>query len=185
VVGVFMSKNKITTVYIFLTIVTFAAYWRVNYCGFIFLDDPTYITQNTYVMNGLTWKTVLWAFTVIYNDLWHPLTIISHMLAIQCFGLDPRGHHLLNLFLHIANALLLFYVLNRMTNAAWKSAFAAALFALHPLHVESVAWVSERKDVLSAFFWMLTMIAYVFYVERPKLINYNWPRFSDHALKWI
>ena len=117
-------------------------------------------------------EAIRWAFTTGHAGNWHPLTWISHMLDIQLFGLNPQGHHLMNLFFHIANTLLLFFVLHRMTKALWQSAFVAALFALHPLHVESVAWVAERKDVLSTFFWMLTMGAYCYYVERPGLRRY-------------
>ena len=101
----------------------------------------------------------------LYASNWHPLTWMSHMVDVQLFGLNPRRHHLTNLLFHIANTLLLFFVFHRITKAPWKSAFVAALFAIHPLHVESVAWVSERKDVLSAFFWMLTMVAYINYVD--------------------
>ena len=110
-----------------------------------------------------------WAFTTGHAANWHPLTWISHMVDVQLFGLHPGWHHLVNLLFHLANTLLLFLVLHRMTNALWQSAFVAALFALHPLHVESVAWVAERKDVLSTFFWMLTMGVYVSYVARPGL----------------
>ena len=115
---------------------------------------------------------IRWAFTTLYAEFWHPLTWLSHMLDVQLFGLEPRGHHLTNLLFHLANTLLLFLVFHRMTKALWQSAFVAALFALHPLHVESVAWVAERKDVLSAFFWILTIGAYVHYVERPGLQRY-------------
>ena len=109
--------------------------------------------------------SIRWAFTTGYSANWHPVTWMSHMLDVQLFGLKPRWHHLTNLLFHIANTLLLFFIFHRMTKAPWKSAFVAALFALHPLHVESVAWVAERKDVLSTFFWMLAMGAYIHYVE--------------------
>ena len=115
--------------------------------------------------NGITTEAIRWAFTTGYAANWHPVTWMSHMLDVQLFGLKPRWHHLTNLLFHIANTLLLFFIFHRMTKAPWKSAFVAALFALHPLHVESVAWVSERKDVLSTFFWMLAMGAYIHYVE--------------------
>ncbi len=169
----FMSKNKqILMIYILLTIATLAVFWQVNNGEFIFFDDPDYVTENNHVQNGITLEGIRWAFTTGHAANWHPLTWISHMLDVQLFGLQPRGHHLTNLFFHIANTLLLFFVLLRMTKARWQSAFVAALFALHPLHVESVAWVAERKDVLSAFFWMLTMGAYCYYVERPGLQRY-------------
>ena len=125
-----------------------------------------------HIRHGITIESIRWAFTTYYASNWHPLTWMSHMLDVQLFGLNPRWHHLINLFFHIANTLLLFYLFNRMTKAPWKSAFVAALFALHPLHVESVAWVAERKDVLSTFFWMLTMVAYIHYIEHRRLKNY-------------
>ncbi len=147
-------------------------FWEPNRCDFINYDDPAYLTENTQIQNGVTLEAVRWAFTTGYAANWHPLTWLSHMVDIQLLGLKPHGHHFTSLLFHIANTLLLFFVLNRMTKAPWKCAFVAALFALHPLHVESVAWVAERKDVLSTFFWMLTMAGYVRYVEDPRLKNY-------------
>ena len=157
---------------LFLIITTLAVFWQVKDHEFINYDDTEYITENLHVQGGVTLKGVTWAFTTFHAANWHPLTWLSHMLDVQLFGVKPGWHHLMNLLFHIANTLLLFLVLHRMTKALWQSAFVAALFALHPLHVESVAWVSERKDVLSAFFWMLTMGAYVYYVERPGLQRY-------------
>jgi tetratricopeptide (TPR) repeat protein len=151
---------------------TFAVFEPVRNHTFLNIDDNLYITDNTPVKSGLTFKGVIWAFTTMHAANWHPLTWLSHMLDCQLYGLNPSGHHLTNLFFHIASALLLFLVLERMTGSLWRSSFVAALFALHPLHVESVAWVAERKDVLSTFFWMLTMWAHVRYVERPKLKRY-------------
>lgn len=168
-----MPKNKqILLIYLFLALATFMSFWQLNLCDFINFDDPDYVTNNPYVKNGLTWEGIRWAVTSGHAANWHPLTWLSHMLDVQLFGLNPYGHHLVNLLFHIANTLLLFFVLHRMTKALWRSAIVAALFALHPLHVESVAWVSERKDVLSAFFWMLTMGAYSYYVERPGIRRY-------------
>src|SRR5208283_3313237 len=168
-----MSKNKqLLLIYLFLTVVTLVAFWQVNHCDFINFDDPDYITKNSHVLNGITLEGILWAFTTGHAANWHPLTWISHMLDVQFFGLNPQWHHFMNLLFHIANTLLLFVVLHRMTKALWQSVFVAALFALHPLHVESVAWVAERKDVLSTFFWMLTMGAYCYYVERPGFRRY-------------
>ncbi|HVO67135.1 MAG TPA: tetratricopeptide repeat protein [Syntrophales bacterium] len=167
-----MSKNKTLTIYIFLTLATLAAFWQVNYCDFINYDDPKYVTKNIHIQDGVTMDGIWWAFTTGYAANWHPLTWLSHMLDFQLFGLTSGRHHLTNLLFHIANALLLFFVLHRMTKALWQSAFAAALFALHPLHVESVAWVAERKDVLSTFFWIVTMGAYCYYVERPSPQRY-------------
>ncbi|MGO9022336.1 MAG: tetratricopeptide repeat protein [Syntrophobacteraceae bacterium] len=162
-----MLRNKqIPLIYLLLAAAAFIAFWQVNTCGFVDLDDPLYVAKNIHIRDGITTQAIRWAFTTGYASNWHPLTWMSHMLDVQLFGLKPQWHHLTNLLFHIANTLLLFFVFNRMTKAPWKSAFVAALFALHPLHVESVAWVSERKDVLSAFFWMLTMAAYIHYVER-------------------
>ena len=167
-----MSNNKILLISIFLIVATVIVFWQVNYCDFINYDDHVYVTENGHVQRGLTMDGIRWAFTTYHASNWHPLTWISHMLDVQFFGLKPQWHHLTNLLFHIANTLLLFFVLYRMTNALWQSAFVAALFALHPLHVESVAWVAERKDVVSTFFWMLTMGAYCYYVERPGLRRY-------------
>ncbi len=130
---------------------TVACYWQVSHHEFVSYDDDRYVTQNRYVQDGLTRESVQWAFTAIHTGNWHPLTWLSHMLDCTLFGLDPGWHHLTNLLFHVANTLLLFLVLKQMTGALWRSAFVAALFALHPLHVESVAWVAERKDVLSTF----------------------------------
>ena len=155
-----------------LALVTLAVYWPVVRCEFIHGDDPDYVTQNPHVRGGLTWSNLRWAFAARYANNWHPLTWISHMLDCQLYGLNPAGHHATNLLFHGANTVLIFLVLRRMTCAHWRSAFVAALFALHPLHVESVAWVAERKDVLSTFFWALTIGAYVRYSERPGLARY-------------
>jgi protein O-mannosyl-transferase len=167
-----MSDKKIIIIILFLTSATLLAFWQVIHCDFIYFDDDFYVTANSRIQDGITLKGIRWAFTTNEAANWHPLTWVSHMLDIQFFGLRPQWHHLTNLLLHIANTLLLFLVFHRMTKALWQSAVVAALFALHPLHVESVAWVAERKDVLSTFFWMLTMGAYIFYVERPGLQRY-------------
>src|SRR5208283_5662499 len=129
-------------------------------------DD--YITNNAHVKAGLTWTGVIWAFRTGAAANWHPLTWLSHMLDCQLYGLYPGGHHSTNLLFHVANTLLLFLWLRQLTGALWRSALVAALFAWHPLHVESVAWAAERKDVLSAFFWMLTLMAYTRYVISDK-----------------
>jgi protein O-mannosyl-transferase len=167
-----MSDKKIITILLFLTSATLLSFWQVIHCDFINYDDTDYVTENSHIQNGITRDGIKWAFTTGHAANWHPLTWLSHMMDAQLFGLNPRWHHLTNLLFHIANTLLLFFVLHRMTKALWQSAFVAALFALHPLHVESVAWVAERKDVLSTFFWLLTMRAYHFYVERPGLKRY-------------
>jgi tetratricopeptide (TPR) repeat protein len=140
---------------------TAGAYARVAGNGFLDLDDGTYVTGNPIVQQGLTWRGVQWAFTTGHGANWHPLTWLSHMLDVQLFGMNAGGHHLTNLVLHVASTLLLLRLFLAMTDALWPSAFVAAVFGLHPLHVESVAWVAERKDVLSAFFWILTTLAYV------------------------
>jgi protein O-mannosyl-transferase len=134
---------------------------------FVSWDDPYYVTENANVRAGLTWHGVSWALTTGDMFYWHPLTWLSHMLDVELYGLNAGGHHLTSLFLHIASTLLLFGLLHRMSGALGRSAFVAALFAVHPLHVESVAWVAERKDVLSTVFWMLTLWAYVSYVRKP------------------
>jgi tetratricopeptide (TPR) repeat protein len=143
-----------------LATVTLAVYWPVTRHGFIYFDDPPYITDNPTVQSGLTWHGLVWAFQIGYAAYWQPLTWISHMMDCQLFGLNPAGHHFVNILFHIANVLLLFLLLNRLTGSMWRSAFVAAFFAWHPLRVESVAWAAERKDVLSGFFWMLTLLAY-------------------------
>jgi protein O-mannosyl-transferase len=146
-----------------LALITAAAYWPVARLGFINLDDPDYVSSNPRVQAGLTAESIKWAFTAVYASNWHPLTWLSHMLDCQLYHLKPAGHHLTNLAFHLTNTLLLFGMLRCLTGAFWRSACVAALFALHPLHVQSVAWVSERKDVLSAFFFMLTLWAYARY----------------------
>jgi Tfp pilus assembly protein PilF len=139
---------------------------------FVNFDDGKYVTENRQVQNGLTREGIVWSFTTMHFSQWHPVTWLSHMFDCQLYGLNPGRHHVSNLVLHIANTLLLFLVLQGMTGRTWPSALAASLFGLHPLHVEPVAWVSARKDLLSAFFWMLTMGFYVYYVRRPKLRRY-------------
>jgi Flp pilus assembly protein TadD len=161
-------------IYALLAAAIFAAYGRVLRFGFVNYDDPVYLATNPHVRDGITWSGVLWAFTHSFAGNWFPLTWISHMLDCQLFGLDAGAHHFTNLAIHAVTTLLLFAVLRRITQARWPSAVVAALFALHPLHVESVAWVAERKDVLGALFWMLTLAAYARYVARPKPSRYAW-----------
>jgi tetratricopeptide (TPR) repeat protein len=167
-----LNKNRSLLICLTLAISTFAVFYQVRNFAFVNLDDPIYVSENPNIQAGITLKAVKWAFTSGYAANWHPLTWLSHMLDWQLFGSNAGGHHLTNLIFHIANTLLLFIVLQQMTSALWQSAFAATLFALHPLHVESVAWVSERKDVLSTFFWILTMWAYLQYVKHPSIIRY-------------
>jgi protein O-mannosyl-transferase len=164
-----LTKNQIAAlICLALAVVTAALYWPITHYGFINFDDDDYITNNSHVQAGLTWAGVVWAFQTGAAANWHPLTWISHMLDCQLYGLNPGGHHSTNLIFHVANTLLLFLWLRQITGALWRSAMVAALFAWHPLHVESVAWASERKDVLSTFFWMLTLIAYTRYVTSGK-----------------
>ncbi len=151
-----------------LVVLTFGVYARTLTHDFVNYDDDIYVTANTDVQNGLTWDGVVHAFTRGEIDNWVPLTTISHMLDVQVFGVDqPWGHHLVNLLLHMACAVLLFFSFRRMTGSSWLSWIVALLFAVHPLHVESVAWVAERKDVLSTFFGFLALYAYSSYVEKP------------------
>ena len=168
-----------------LVAITFAVFAQTLGHDFVNYDDNTYVYDNPQVFRGLTLSGVKWAFTHFDNDNWHPLTSISHMIDCSLFGLKPRGHHLVNVLLHAIAVVLLFLVLNRMTSAPssprrvfdrtggiWPSAFVAALFAIHPLHVESVAWIAERKDVLSAVFFMLTLGAYAHYARQPSIGRY-------------
>src|ERR1700677_546867 len=134
---------------------------------FVNYDDTIYVRANPVVEKGITLNGIVWAFTHSHGDNWHPLTTISHMLDCQVYGLQPWGHHLTNVLLHGTAAILLFFVLRQMTGASWRSAFVATVFAIHPLRVESVAWISERKDVLSGVFFMLTLLAYDRYVQHP------------------
>jgi tetratricopeptide (TPR) repeat protein len=154
-----------------LALVTLLAYLPVRHHGFVVYDDPVYVTGNRPVQAGLTWAGAKWAFTTFYSSNWHPLTWFSHMLDVQLFGASPTGPHMVNVLFHAANTVLLFILLRRLTGALWRSALVAALFALHPLHVESVAWVAERKDVLSAFFFLLTLLMYARYVEKRSRVE--------------
>ena len=148
-------------------VATFCIYSQVQDHEFINFDDDVYITNNLNVKAGLTSESVKWAFTNFNAAFWFPVTWFSHMLDYQLYGSHAKGYLLTNLFFHIANSLLLFLVLFRMTGAIWQSAFVAAMFAFHPLNVESVAWAAERKNVLSTLFWLLTMWAYIHYAEKP------------------
>jgi tetratricopeptide (TPR) repeat protein len=154
---------------------TIAVYWPLKNQGFILFDDDRFVTENHHVREGVTLAGIAWAFTDCSQDgMWIPLTWLSLMVDSQLYDLNAGGYKITNLMLHLANILLLFMLLNRMTGKIWRSAFVAALFALHPLHVESVAWVTERKDVLSTLFWLLTMWAYLSYAALPSLKRYLW-----------
>lgn len=148
---------------VFLAVIVWIVFGQTLHHGFVSYDDDDYVYENSVVQKGLTWGGMGWAFAQFHSANWHPLTWLSHMLDCQLYGLNAGGHHFTNVALHTLSAVLLFLVLRRMTGALWRSAFVAAVFAIHPLHVESVAWVAERKDVLSGVFFMLTIMAYVRY----------------------
>ena len=162
------SKRRNWLACLFLAAATFAVYWPARHFAFVDYDDDDYVFDNTVVRAGLTWPGFVWAFVDQHNCNWHPLTWLSHMADCQFFGVHPGAMHLENVLIHCANSVLLLLLLNSMTNAFWRSAFVAALFALHPLRVESVAWISERKDVLSGFFFMLTLLCYAKAVTSDK-----------------
>src|SRR6266568_7537534 len=157
-----------------LAVMTFAIYAQVIGHQFITLDDDAYIRENAMVNRGVTLAGVAWAFTTFDQGNWHPLTWVAHMIDSQLFGMNAGGHLLVNALIHVANTLLVFWFLLRTTHARWPSALVAALFALHPLHVESVAWASERKDTLSTFFGLLSLIAYTCYAKAPSRSRYAW-----------
>jgi tetratricopeptide (TPR) repeat protein len=165
-----------------LALVTLAVFCPVTLFQFVRYDDTDFVTGNPHVQAGLTLKGLEWAWVNPVARNWHPVTMFTHMLDCQLFGVQPWWPHLVNLLLHAANTVLLFCLFKRMTGAVWRSAAVAALFALHPLHVESVAWVAERKDVLSTFFWFLTTLAYVRYAEPRKLSGSNFKFFYGLSL---
>ena len=166
------KKSLVLSIYFALVLSTLLVFWQVRNFYFVNYDDPIYVTENLNIQTGITLEAVKWALTTMGYFGWNPLTWLSYMLDWQLFGSNPAGFHLTNLFFHIANTMLLFFVLKQMTGAIWQSAFVAALFALHPLHVEAVAWISSRKDVLSTFFWLLTMAVYMWYVKQPSVSRY-------------
>ena len=172
------SSEKILIIYIVLAAITLAVFWQVNQYDFVILDDVFYVTMNSHVQSGIAMDGVCWAFSTKYFGFWNPLVWISFMADYKLYSLNAGAYHMTNLILHILSTILLFWLFCRMTGAIWESAFVAALFALHPMHVESVAWISERKDVLSAFFWMLTLCLYVYYTEKPVIKRYLLVLFS-------
>src|ERR1041385_8996165 len=157
-----------------LAVVTFGIYAQVIGHRFIVLDDIPYLEENPVVNRGVTLSGFAWAFTTFREGNWHPLTWVAHMIDIQLFGMFAGGHLLVNALIHTANTVLVFWFLLRTTRARWSSALVAALFALHPLHVESVAWAAELKDTLSTFFGLLSLIAYVRYAQAPSIRRYAW-----------
>ncbi|MDP2724710.1 MAG: hypothetical protein Q8O44_00370, partial [Syntrophales bacterium] len=169
-----MNNNKrvALALAILLIIINLLIFDQVRGFDFVHYDDDAYVAGNRHVQAGLTISSIRWAFTATDAGFWHPLTWLSLMLDHEMYGGNAGGYHGTNLIWHMLNSILLFFVFSMMTGALWRSAFVAALFALHPLHVESVAWIAERKDVLSTFFWLLTMGAYLYYVKRPVVSRY-------------
>jgi protein O-mannosyl-transferase len=167
-----LSKPHSILLAFLLAIATFAVYYPVQRLPFINYDDDLYVTENVHVQSGLEWDTVQWAFTTRHASNWHPLTWVSHALDFQLFHLDPAGPHVVNLLLHTSNVVLLFWVLWRAAGYAGRSAMVAALFALHPINVQSVAWVAERKNLLSMLFFLLALGAYRWYVSGPRIGRY-------------
>jgi protein O-mannosyl-transferase len=168
----FSSRRQNIMVCVLLAAAIFSVYFPVLRHPFLNYDDDVYVTSNPYVNTGLKWQNLKWASTALATGNWFPLTWVSHQLDCQIFGLYAGGHHLTNLLLHILNAVLLFWLLERATGARWRSAMVAALFALHPLNVESVAWVAERKNLLCTLFFLLTLAAYGWYVQHPQVKRY-------------
>src|SRR5271156_2093706 len=170
---VFQSPQKHRLIFcLLLALATIALYNPVTRAPFLNFDDVVYVTENPQVRAGLTWNTVVWAFHTSESANWHPITWLSHALDCQIFGLNPAGPHSVNVLIHAANAVLLFLLLESATGLAWRSLMVAALFALHPINVESVAWIAERKNVLSMFFFLLALAAYGWYVRRPSVGRY-------------
>jgi tetratricopeptide (TPR) repeat protein len=166
------NKRQVLFISIALVAATLAAYEPIRHNDFVSYDDTTYITENPNVTGGITQHSIVWAFTTGHSSNWHPLTWLSHMLDYEIYGLNPLGHHITNVLIHIVNSLLLFWILRKMTGTIWTSAFVAGVFALHPLQVDSVAWAAEKKTVLSGLFWLLTIAVYIHYTKQPRLGRY-------------
>ena len=167
-----VASYSLPVICLALVVITLAVYFQVGNHPFLDFDDNVYVTDNPHVATGLTGKNIAWAFTSIDAGNWHPITWLSHMADVTFYGMNPRGHHLTNLAIHVATSLLILLLLLRCTRLIWQSSFVAVMFALHPLHVESVAWVAERKDVLSAFFWFLTLLLYAEFSVKRKAALY-------------
>jgi hypothetical protein len=165
-------RNFVLAACVCLALATLAVYSRAARNPFMHVDDQNYVTENLHVQAGITWRTFTWALTATTAENWHPLTWLSHALDYELYGLNPAGHHATNILLHALNVVLLFLLLFRTTEARGRSLLVAALFALHPLNVESVAWIAERKNVLSTLFFLLTLAAYVWYARKPELKRY-------------
>ena len=166
------NRRSTLLVSLALILLTAGVYSRVRQAEFLAYDDDEYVVDNPWVRAGLTWRGTVWAFASAHSATWHPLTSLSHMLDCQLFGVQPGPHHVVSVVLHGATSVLLFLTLLRMTGSTGRSAVVAALFAIHPLHVESVAWVSERKDVLSGVFWVATLLGYWRWVQKPTTGRY-------------
>ena len=172
--GVFASPQRQKFgLAILLVVATVALYYPANGHPFVNFDDNLYVTENLHVTAGLTWQTVKWAFTTFDQGNWHPVTWLSHAADCQLYGLNPAGHHQTNLVLHVCNVVLLFWVLQQATGYVGRSAMVAALFALHPINVETVVWISERKNLLSMTFFLLALGAYRRYVQKPDVARYG------------
>jgi len=169
---IFDMKKIDIFIVIFIILSTWSVYVQVLDYDFINYDDDEYITENEHVKKGITGESVVWALTEFHSANWHPLTWLSHIIDCQLFGLNAGRHHLISLIFHVLNSVLLYVVFRKMTGATWQSGFVAALFALHPLHVESVAWISERKDMLSTFCMMLTLLCYISYIQKRKIFYF-------------
>ena len=169
-----ISRNKYHGIagIVLLTAMVLALYWPVTGYEFIAMDDNMYVVENPDIQKGLTPQGISWAMTTLYTANWYPLTWISLMADYELYGLNPSGYHVTGLLLHTLNTLLLFLLLRRMTGETWKCLTVAALFGVHPLNIESVAWIAERKNVLSTLFWILTVFSYVRYVEKLEWARY-------------
>ncbi len=172
VVSKIHNNRSILLIYALLILTLLLAYEPLRQNDFVNYDDDKYVTENSNIAAGISRESIIWAFTTPHCEMWHPLTSISHILDCQFFDLNPFWHHLTSFLFHAANTLLLFTILKIMTGSAWPSAFVAMVFALHPMQVESVAWVAERKTVLSSFFWLVTIAAYIRYTRKPGFIRY-------------
>ncbi|MDF1665651.1 MAG: tetratricopeptide repeat protein [Planctomycetota bacterium] len=166
------DRKAIIGVVLALVVLALFSFYPVFFNDFINFDDDEAITQNAYVYTGLTTRNIVWSWTTVYMANYFPITWMSHMLDCQLFGLNPLGHHATSLFFHCLNSILLFFFLKRITGDFWRSAFVSVIFTVHPLRVESVAWISERKDLLCMFFWLLSSIAYLNYLDRPSKTRY-------------
>lgn len=168
-----MTSRRITFMYLILTLITCVAFRDVRNFDFVNYDDNVYVTKNPYVCGGDFFDNIIWAFTSLDTGNWHPLTWISHIVDCKIYGLDAAGHHLTSVLFHVLTGLLIFHVLRKMTQDVWPSFFTAGIFLVHPMHVESVAWVAERKDVLCGFFWIASIWFYFRYSRKSTLIRYS------------